>query len=53
MDVIIMEYGLIGETLKHSFSKDLHTKYLSSNYELISLDKNELEPFFLKDLLKE
>ena len=43
-----MEYGLIGETLSHSFSKVLHEQYLNTNYELVSLNKEELKDFFLK-----
>ena len=41
-----MEYGLIGESLSHSFSKYLHEKYLNTNYELVSLSKEELKDFF-------
>lgn len=48
MDGIIMEYGLIGEKLGHSFSKTLHENYLNTKYELISLKKEDLDEFFLK-----
>ena len=47
-----MEYGLIGEKLSHSFSKTLHEKYLNTNYELISLTKEELKEFLLKKEFK-
>ena len=47
-----MEYGLIGEKLSHSFSKTLHEKYLNTNYELVSLTKEELKEFFLKKEFK-
>ena len=32
-----MEYGLIGEKLTHSFSKEIHTKYFGIDYELKEL----------------
>ena len=43
-----MEYGLIGEKLSHSFSKELHEGFLNTSYELISLPKEDLKDFFLK-----
>lgn len=43
-----MKYGLIGEKLSHSFSQVLHKKYLNTEYELISLNKDELKDFLLK-----
>lgn len=42
-----MEYGLIGERLGHSFSKIIHNKINSYNYELKELLPAELEPFML------
>ena len=48
MDGVIMEYGLIGEKLSHSFSKELHEGFLNTSYELISLPKEDLKDFFLK-----
>ena len=48
MDGVIMEYGLVGEKLSHSFSKYLHEKYLNTNYELVSLNKDEFKEFMLK-----
>lgn len=45
-------FGLIGKTLKHSFSPKLH-KYLGDySYELFELKPNELESFFKKEDLK-
>lgn len=43
-----MEYGLIGEKLTHSFSKEIHTKYFGLNYELKELSPDEVEPFLMK-----
>lgn len=43
-----MKYGLIGEKLSHSFSKSLHQEYLKTEYELISLKKEELKDFLMK-----
>jgi len=42
------EYGCIGETLKHSFSKEIHESLKRYPYELIELSKNDLE-FFLTE----
>lgn len=42
-----MMYGLIGRTLKHSFSKEIHEK-LGYGYELKELEPDELEHFFEK-----
>lgn len=45
-------FGLIGKTLKHSFSPKLH-KYLGDySYELFELKPNELESFFKREDLK-
>ena len=41
-----MEYGLIGSKLTHSFSKYLHEEFLNTNYELKSLNIDELDSFF-------
>lgn len=43
--IIIMEYGLIGEKLGHSYSKIIHGKLASYEYSLIELDKKELDIF--------
>ncbi len=40
-----MEYGLIGEKLGHSFSKEIHSALADYEYELLELDKCELESF--------
>ena len=40
-----MEYGLIGERLGHSFSKDIHGMLSSDPYDLVELEKTALEPF--------
>lgn len=46
-----MKYGLIGEKLSHSFSKDIHER-LGYDYELKSIPKDELEGFIkAKDFL--
>ncbi len=46
-------YGLLGRTLKHSFSKDIHEylyiKYnLNSQYDLIELEEEQLEEILTK-----
>lgn len=47
-----MKYGLIGEKLIHSFSKEVHNKIGSYDYELKEISKNQLEEFILsKDFL--
>ena len=46
-----MKYGLIGEKLAHSFSKDIHER-LGYDYELKSIPREELEGFIkAKDFL--
>ena len=42
-----MEYGLIGEKLGHSFSKEIHEKLADYNYILRPLTKEEI-PSFMK-----
>lgn len=42
-----MMYGLIGKTLKHSFSKEIHEQ-LGYEYELCELAPEELDAFFAK-----
>ena len=39
--------GLVGRRLSHSYSAEIHSFY-GSHYELIELEKNEIEAFFLK-----
>ena len=43
-----MEYGLIGEKLSHSFSKEIHTKYFGLNYTLKELPPEEVGDFLTK-----
>ncbi len=44
-----MEYGLIGKTLKHSFSKPIHEKMCSYNYILKELPTQFLFENFMQD----
>lgn len=41
-----MRYGLIGEHLTHSFSKEIHESFAPYTYELIELAPDELEDLF-------
>ena len=41
-----MKYGLIGQKLSHSFSKEIHEKLADYTYELCEIEPNELEAFF-------
>ncbi len=41
-----MKYGLIGETLKHSFSPEIHAMLASYPYELREVGREELDDFF-------
>lgn len=43
-----MKYGLIGEHLPHSFSKEIHAKIAPYIYELHELEKHELDGFMRK-----
>lgn len=43
-----MEYGLIGEKLGHSFSKQIHEKLADYSYDLIPLSKEEFKDFMTK-----
>ena len=43
-----MEYGLIGEKLPHSFSKEIHEKLAGYDYQLKELTPAQL-PGFLKE----
>ena len=38
-------YGLIGRTLKHSYSKIIHEKFGEYSYDLFELEPNQLESF--------
>jgi shikimate dehydrogenase len=43
-----MKYGLIGERLSHSFSREIHKRLESNPYELVELKEEELKPFLEK-----
>ena len=43
-----MKYGLIGEKLGHSFSRDVHGMLADYEYELKEIPKNELDSFMIK-----
>ncbi len=45
-------FGLIGKTLKHSYSKIIHQRFSKYDYELIELEPQELKAFALKKELK-
>ncbi|MBQ9748414.1 MAG: shikimate dehydrogenase [Clostridia bacterium] len=40
-----MKYGLIGEHLPHSFSKEVHAKIAPYSYELCELERDEVDAF--------
>ncbi len=43
-----MEYGCIGEHLKHSFSKEIHSLLAEYDYEIKEIPKDELNAFMEK-----
>lgn len=43
-----MKYGLIGERLSHSFSKEIHARIAPYSYELCEIQPSELEGFAKK-----
>ena len=43
-----MQYGLIGEKLTHSFSKEVHQKLFDYEYELKEIKKEDLKDFMTK-----
>jgi len=43
-----MRYGLVGEKLSHSFSKEIHESIAPYSYDLFSLNRQELDAFFTK-----
>lgn len=47
-----MQYGLIGEKLGHSYSKEIHTAFGKYNYELKELSKDEVKDFILEKQFK-
>lgn len=40
-----MKYGLIGETLKHSFSKEIHSLIADYDYKLNEIPKTDIDAF--------
>ena len=40
-----MKYGLIGERLGHSFSREIHGKIADYEYELREIQRDELDGF--------
>lgn len=42
-----MDYGLIGERLPHSFSKEIHEKIADYNYSLLELKPDDVKDFIL------
>ena len=40
-----MKYGLIGERLGHSFSKEVHALLADYEYELCEIPRDELDAF--------
>lgn len=45
-----MRYGLIGEKLGHSFSKEIHERIADYQYDLIPLSKSEFKEFMEKEI---
>jgi len=43
-----MKYGLIGEHLPHSFSKEIHARIADYDYELCELERHALDGFMTK-----
>ena len=43
-----MEYGVIGEKLGHSFSKEIHSRFGDYDYEIAELAREDLAAFFRK-----
>jgi len=43
-----MQYGLIGERLSHSFSKEIHESVADYNYELCEISRSDLPSFLEK-----
>lgn len=40
-----MEYGCIGEHLKHSFSKEIHASFADYNYDICEIPREKLDAF--------
>lgn len=47
-----MEYGLVGRSLEHSFSPELHGLFADYKYDLIELEPEELKDFFAEKRFK-
>ncbi len=43
-----MEYGLLGEHLKHSFSKEIHEKIGNYGYEICEVSRDDFDEFMTK-----
>lgn len=43
-----MEYGLIGETLSHSYSKPIHARLGAYDYDIVNLRPDALKEFFAR-----
>ena len=43
-----MEYGVIGEHLKHSFSKEIHEKIGNYGYEICEVSRDDFDKFMLE-----
>lgn len=43
-----MMYGIIGEKLSHSFSKEIHAKLFDYNYEICEIARDKLDEFMTK-----
>jgi len=43
-----MNYGCIGEHLKHSFSKEIHNALTDYQYDIVEIPKGELDEFLTK-----
>ncbi|MDY6065668.1 MAG: shikimate kinase [Finegoldia sp.] len=44
-----MRYGLLGKTLKHSYSKQIHESLANYTYEYFELEEDKLDEFFSRD----
>lgn len=47
-----MKFGLIGKTLKHSYSKIIHEQFLEYKYDLVSIEEDEIQSFIENDEYK-
>ena len=47
-----MKYGLIGEKLGHSFSKEVHSMLSDYEYEICEISKDDLDSFMRKASFK-